>query len=231
MATKSKNLVSFSGGLDSTATALLAVREYGSQAVRAVSIDYGQRHERELESAVAAAAWLGVDHEVVNVRGLLRRGPSLLEGDAVPHGHYAEDSMESTVVNGRNLLFVSALVAMCDPGDRVWLGVHGGDHFVYRDCRPEFTQPLSTALASAYEVALVTPFVHEDKASIVATYQRLDAAELAALTWSCYEGEDVHCGRCGTCVERAEAFSLAGLADPTCYADPHFWREAVSVSP
>jgi len=230
MTMRPKNLVSFSGGLDSTATALLVVHEHGSEAVQAVSIDYGQRHERELESAVAAAAWLGVDHEVVNVRGLLQRGPSLLEGDAVPHGHYAEDSMESTVVNGRNLLFVFALVAMCEPGDRVWLGVHGGDHFIYRDCRPDFTQPLSVALASAYDITLVTPFVHEDKAAIVSAYQRGGAEELAGLTWSCYEGGELHCGRCGTCVERAEAFALAGVEDPTGYADPHFWRDAVRVS-
>ncbi|CAB4197242.1 COG0603 Predicted PP-loop superfamily ATPase, partial [uncultured Caudovirales phage] len=145
--------VSLSGGLDSSIGLALAVAGHGEQNVVAVSFDYGQRHLRELESARQVAAHLNVEHRIVDLKGMLTGSALLGEGD-VPLGHYAADSMSVTVVHGRNLLFVSTIVAMTRPGDEVWLSVHSGDHYVYPDCRPEFVRPLQALLFDAYEVTL-----------------------------------------------------------------------------
>lgn len=209
--------VSFSGGLDSTAALQHAIDLNGADNVRAVSIDYGQRHRRELDSASSIIRKLHVEWAVLDLKGVMRGSALLGEGD-VPHGHYAAESMAATVVHGRNLLFAAALIAHARPGDEVWLGVHAGDHHVYPDCRPEFIEHL-TATAATYDVAVRAPWVHMTKADIV-------AAEPTApyeLTWSCYKGGELHCGKCGTCVERAEAFALAGVPDPTTYETAEFW--------
>jgi 7-cyano-7-deazaguanine synthase len=97
-------------------------------------------------------------------------------------------------------------------------GAHTGDHTIYPDCRPEFVESLSRALGLAdwHRVELFCPFLMHSKADIVARGAAL-GVDFAA-TWSCYEGGEVHCGRCGTCVERREAFKLAGVDDPTRYA-------------
>jgi len=109
--------------------------------------------------------------------------------------------------------------------------VHGGDHFIYPDCRPAFTDAFATMQAAALDgyadVALLVPFVNRSKADIVTEGARVGTP--FAETWSCYKGGDLHCGRCGTCVERREAFDLAGVADPTVYVDPEYWREAIAA--
>ncbi|MEM6901923.1 MAG: 7-cyano-7-deazaguanine synthase, partial [Pseudomonadota bacterium] len=106
------------------------------------------------------------------------------------------------------------------------------DHFIYPDCRPTFTnafqQMQDYALDGLGRVELFTPFVHRSKADIAAEGGKLGLD--FTKTWSCYKGGDIHCGRCGTCVERREAFHLAGVADPTIYQDPDFWREACDVA-
>lgn len=214
--------VSFSGGLDSTALLYRAISLRGPKQVRAVSINYGQRHARELAAAKEITDLLGVRWATLDLRGLLA-GSSLIDsGEEVPEGHYAEATMTATVVNGRNLLFAAAIIAQTQPGDEVWLGVHAGDHFIYPDCRPEFVAGLAAA-ARAYDVTVRAPWVEMSKAEVVAAER--DAP--LGLSWSCYKGGEVHCGRCGTCVERAEAFALAGVSDPTIYEDADFWREAL----
>lgn len=235
--------VSHSGGLDSTATLLRAIAEadravtmddaiagaHGRHNVVAVGADYGQRHRVELERADAIREQLGVRSETVDLTNRLS-GSALLHEMDVPHGHYAQDNMSETVVQGRNLAFITAIVGMTKPGDSIWIGVHGGDHFIYPDCRPGFVEPLAAALSAAYGVTLVAPFLHLDKTAVAASFA--DHLDVAAMTWSCYEGgeaHEVHCGRCGTCVERREAFHLAGLDDPTQYADPDFWLEAIAA--
>lgn len=203
--------VLFSGGMDSTALLFRAIRENGADRVRAISFDYGQRHIRELRAAELIASRLGVDHHILNLGGLLIGSALLGQGD-VPHGHYADESMAATVVPGRNLLFASAVIAQARAGDAIMLGVHAGDHPVYPDCRPEFVAALAGA-AQAYDVTVLAPWVNITKAEIV-------TAEPDApyeLSWSCYEGGARHCGECGTCVERREAFELAGMPDPTLY--------------
>lgn len=208
--------LSYSGGLDSTT--LLALLASTSKDVVAVSFDYGQRHRKEIEAAAAITEHYGMEHRVVRLPDL--SSPALTEGAQVPHGHYAWETMKQTVVQGRNLLFLSTLVGLTKPGDTVALGVHAGDHAVYPDCRPTFVNGMRTVLYDAYEVKLYAPFLDQTKADIAAIAVNLGAP--VELTWSCYEGGDLHCGRCGTCVERIEAFLLAGVADPTTYADPDF---------
>jgi 7-cyano-7-deazaguanine synthase len=219
-------VVSLSGGLDSSMLLCEAVTVAPSQEVRAVSFDYGQRHAKELEQAAQIAAHLDVSHRVIDLSGLLT-GSSLLNDGEVPDGHYAEQTMKATVVLGRNLLFATAALSTCQPGDEVWLAVHGGDHFIYPDCRPTFITPLAEAVAAAYEVTIRAPFIEHDKTYIASLAARYPT--VAAMSWSCYKGGDQHCGRCGTCVERAEAFHLAGIPDPTTYIDPTFWQTTVAA--
>jgi 7-cyano-7-deazaguanine synthase len=231
--------VVLSGGLDSTTVLALALDDASKDPtlegrdprtlVQAVSFDYGQRHVRELESAVAIAAFYGVNHKIIDIKGLLH-GSALLYAGPVPEGHYAEDTMKATVVNGRNLLFASAAIAATPEGGSVWLGVHAGDHFVYPDCRPEFWSPLAVAVKGAYDIDVTLPIISISKAEALSQGFALDAP--VELSWSCYAGGEenggIHCGRCGTCVERAEAFALAGIPDPTEYEDPDFWVTAIA---
>ena len=153
----------------------------------------------------------------------------------MPDGHYEEDSMRVTVVPNRNaiMLAVAFGVAAANDDQAVATAVHGGDHFIYPDCRPAFTEAFDTmqkaALDGYADVSLYAPFVHRTKADIV-TQGALHDTPFAE-TWSCYKGGDTHCGRCGTCVERREAFHLADVMDPTIYADPDFCLLYTSPSP
>jgi 7-cyano-7-deazaguanine synthase len=193
-----------------------------------MSCDYGQRHVKELSFAKLCAARLHARHDVVDLRayGRLLSGSSLTDDIAVPHGHYAEESMRITVVPNRNSIMLALAygVAVAQKADRVAFGAHGGDHFIYPDCRPAFVEAFEAAerLANAgfAEVALYTPFIRQTKADIVTIGSRIGVP--FAVTWSCYEGGDVHCGRCGTCVERKHAFRDAAASDPTTYSDAAF---------
>lgn len=220
-----------SGGLDSVSLAhVLADQGHLS---RLVSFDYGQRHTKELDFAAACATRLGVPHHLIDLRsvGATLTGSALTDDLDVPDGHYEEETMKVTVVPNRNaiMLTIAYGIASAQGDDTVATAVHGGDHFIYPDCRPDFTDAFDTmqraALDGYAQVALHVPFVHRSKADIVADGARVNTP--FDQTWSCYKGGDLHCGRCGTCVERREAFDLAGVPDPTLYADPEFWRQAV----
>ncbi|WP_298966947.1 7-cyano-7-deazaguanine synthase QueC [uncultured Roseibium sp.] len=220
-----------SGGLDSVLLAHVLADQGGLS--RLVSFDYGQRHTRELDFAAACAKRLGVPHHVIDLRsvGVTLTGSALTDDLDVPDGYYEEESMKVTVVPNRNAIMLSVAygIAAAQGDDAVATAVHGGDHFIYPDCRPAFTDAFDTmqraALDGYADVALHVPFVHRSKAEIVAEGARVDVP--FDQTWSCYKGGALHCGRCGTCVERREAFDLAGVPDPTVYADPDFWRQAV----
>ncbi|WP_420583614.1 7-cyano-7-deazaguanine synthase QueC [Ruegeria sp.] len=220
-----------SGGLDSVSLAHV-LAEQGALS-RLVSFDYGQRHTKELDFAAACAVRLGVPHHVIDLRsvGATLTGSALTDDLDVPDGHYEEETMKVTVVPNRNaiMLTIAYGIAAAQGDDTVATAVHGGDHFIYPDCRPGFTDAFDTMQRAALEgyadVALHVPFVHRSKADIVAEGARVNTP--FDQTWSCYKGGDLHCGRCGTCVERREAFDLAGVSDPTLYADPDFWRQAV----
>ena len=229
-----KTLVICSGGLDSVSLACKVAAE--RELLGLISFDYGQRHRKELAFAARAAERLGVPHDLIDMSAIGRclSGSALTDDLDVPDGHYAEDTMKVTVVPNRNaiMLAVAFGVAAAKGADAVAAAVHGGDHFIYPDCRPEFIDAFQAmqdkALDGYAQVALYTPFVHLPKSAIVTEGARHGTP--FADTWSCYKGGDLHCGRCGTCVERREAFDIAGVADPTIYADPEFWKSAVGAA-
>lgn len=225
-----KTIVVCSGGLDSVT---LAHKVAGDHALaRLLSFDYGQRHKKELDYARRCATRLGAAHDVVDIDavGRLLTGSALTSGGAVPEGHYAEETMRATVVPNRNtiMLAIAFGVATAQGADAVAAAVHGGDHFIYPDCRPAFVDAFAAmqrhALEDMARIALETPFLHMSKAGIVSIGAQFGVP--FAETWSCYVGGDHHCGRCGTCVERREAFYLAGVDDPTVYDDSDYWIDA-----
>lgn len=214
-----------SGGLDS---AVLAhhLRSEGWD-VRLLSFDYGQRHVREVEHARRLAAALDAAHDVVDLRsaGALLSGSALTDAAVdVPDGHYTDESMKATVVANRNAIFVQVAVgvAVAEGAAAVAVGIHAGDHPIYPDCRPAFVEAAERLALVANEgfvadgFRVLAPFLRWSKADIVRRGADLDVP--FADTWSCYRGADRHCGTCGTCVERREAFADAGVADPTEYA-------------
>ena len=225
-----KVIVVCSGGLDSVSLAHRMAAE--EQLLGLISFDYGQRHRKELDFAAACATRLGVFHEIIDMRGIGGRltGSALTDDVDVPDGHYAEETMRITVVPNRNaiMLAVAFGVAAARQAEAVAIAVHGGDHFIYPDCRPGFIDAFQAmqdhALDGYASIRLLAPYVNGSKADIVADGARHDTP--FAETWSCYKGGARHCGRCGTCVERREAFHLAGITDPTEYEDPDFWRAA-----
>lgn len=227
-----KIIVICSGGLDSVTLAHHINAQY--QLAGLVSFDYGQRHKKELAFAAACAAHLDVPHQIVDIAavGALLSGSSLTDNITVPDGHYAASNMKITVVPNRNaiMLTIAYGMAAAQQADGVAAAFHGGDHFIYPDCRPAFVTAFAAmqhaALDGFNDIALHTPFLNFTKAQIVAAGAQLNVP--FAETWSCYKGGDVHCGRCGTCVERREAFDLAGVEDPTAYADEHFWHETIA---
>jgi 7-cyano-7-deazaguanine synthase len=218
-----------SGGMDSVAMAYKLHSE--GYRLLLLSFDYGQRHKKELYSARKAAKALGAEHEIVRMPEMasLLRGSALTSPEVdVPHGHYAADNMALTVVPNRNAIMLAIAwgAAVARSAQVVAIGVHAGDHAVYPDCRPEFIVQLGRALHTANKgfgdpsLALTAPFVTWSKDQIVSRCDQYGVRWQD--TWSCYEGGDVHCGRCGTCVERKEAFRLGGVIDPTDYGDPVF---------
>ncbi|MCF1482561.1 MULTISPECIES: 7-cyano-7-deazaguanine synthase QueC [Rhizobium/Agrobacterium group] len=227
-----KILVVCSGGLDSVSLADKMAAEH--ELIGLISFDYGQRHKKELDFAALAAKRLGVPHQIIDMTniGASLTGSALTDDLDVPDGHYAEETMKITVVPNRNaiMLAIAFGVAAARKADAVALAVHGGDHFIYPDCRPGFIDAFQIMQAHALEgyadVKLLAPFVTVSKADIVTEGAKYGTP--FDQTWSCYKGGARHCGRCGTCVERREAFHLAGVTDPTDYEDPDFWVSATS---
>ncbi|MBX2831350.1 MAG: 7-cyano-7-deazaguanine synthase QueC [Rhodospirillales bacterium] len=226
-----KTIVVCSGGLDSVTLAYKIAKEHKLHSL--ISFDYGQRHKKELDFAARTARDLGVKHHIVDLTsvGALLGGSSLTSDEIeVPDGHYAEETMRITVVPNRNAIMLAvAFGAAASAGaDAVATAVHGGDHFIYPDCRPDFINAFSAmqnhALEGVKDVSLYTPFVKVSKADIAAEAGRLGVP--VDLTWSCYKGYETHCGRCGTCVERREALELACVKDPTVYEDREYWKQA-----
>lgn len=216
-----KTLVLVSGGMDSAAL-LYYIRNNSS--ARAISFNYGQRHGIELEYAARTCYTLGIERETVPMSFLKHLLPGSSQTDSsvpVPAGHYSEESMKATVVPNRNMIMlaIAAGHALSHGIESVCYAAHAGDHAIYPDCRPAFVNALNGALALCdwKPVTVLTPFVHLSKAEILKQgfYLGVNYAD----TYSCYRGEALHCGRCGTCIERREAFHLAAIPDPTQY-DP-----------
>jgi 7-cyano-7-deazaguanine synthase len=209
-----------SGGMDSV-TALYWARVH-HRVVAAVSFDYGAKHNaREIPFAAEHAAKTGTSHQVIALPFIneLFASDLLKTGGAVPEGHYEAANMKQTVVPFRNAIMLSIATGYAESRGAAALVIaaHSGDHVIYPDCREEFMQAMGDAmrLGTYANVALLRPFIALDKAAIAQTGAGL-GVDLGR-TWSCYKGGAVHCGKCGTCVERREAFVRAGLADPTPY--------------
>jgi 7-cyano-7-deazaguanine synthase len=213
-----------SGGLDSTTMAYwLRAQEY---TVMAISFDYGQRHRKELAFAERmavdlSAPWTLIDLHAAGLTSILSGSALTDETVTVPDGHYADESMQITVVPNRNaiMLSIACALAVTREAGAVAFGAHTGDHFIYPDCRPEFVRAFERMVNVAVEglasIEILAPLLAMTKADIVKLGDELGVP--FERTWSCYKGGALHCGACGTCFERREAFALARVADPTLY--------------
>jgi len=217
-AQKEKAVIILSGGLDST-TLLYDVIAHGLEPY-ALSINYGQRHKKELIMAAKTCRELDIPHKIVELQCLneLLQGSSLTTSKIdTPHGKYDEESMKATVVPNRNMIMLSiaAGYAISIKATMLFYGAHAGDHTIYPDCRPEFVSKLAATIRIAdwHEVTLFAPYMKKSKGDIVV--RGLELKVPFKNTWSCYEGGEKPCGKCGACNERAEAFEYAIAEDPS----------------
>ena len=212
------SVIIYSGGLDSTTL----LYEEQHRIALAVTFDYGSNHAaREIACARRHCASLGIEHLVIDLAFMKSHFDSSLLGgaDAIPDGSYDDTNMKSTVVPFRNGIMLSVACGLAENRglQRVLIANHGGDHAIYPDCRPDFIAAMDAAMkAGTYNgVKLAAPFTHLTKADIVRRGAALGIDY--GQTYSCYRGGARHCGTCGTCTERREAFRQAGIPDPTIY--------------
>lgn len=211
-------LIILSGGMDS----VTMLYEYRDRIELALTFDYGSNHaDNEIACARLHCERLGIRHIIIPLDFMHRYfTSSLLQGgDAIPEGHYTSENMASTVVPFRNGIMLSIACGMAESNGLkvVMIANHGGDHTIYPDCREEFIQAMSQAMTAGTDtdVRVFAPYTNITKSDI-ARHGRdmgLDYSE----TWSCYKGGKVHCGKCGTCIERREALAEAGINDTTEY--------------
>lgn len=214
-----KVVVIYSGGMDSFTVLHNAIRA-GHQ-VYALSFNYGQRHVKELICAQNVCQELGIHHKIVDISAInqLIGGSSLTDDIEVPEGHYAADNMKSTVVPNRNMILLSLAVgyAVSLDAQAVYYGAHSGDHFIYPDCRPEFVQKMNDVcqIANYEPIDIISPYLQQTKIEILkdGLAMGLDYSK----TWTCYNGREKACGKCGSCQERLEAFALNQVTDPLPY--------------
>lgn len=202
-------------------TALYWARQH-HEVTGTVSFHYGSKHnDREIAFAAWHSKHLGLPHETVALPFVneLFASDLLQSGGDIPDGHYEEQSMKRTVVPFRNgiMLAIACGIAESRNADALVIAAHSGDHAIYPDCREPFMQSMATAMREGTyaRIELMRPFIDKDKAAIAKL--GYDLGVDFGQTWSCYKGGKLHCGTCGTCVERREAFLNAGIADPTEY--------------
>ena len=214
-----KVVVILSGGMDST-TLLYDILSRGFH-VDAIGFNYGQKHSKELEYAKKTCTKLRVPYKIVNIDVLNDLAPSALTRKdwKIPEGHYKDDNMKQTVVANRNMVLISLATsyAIGINAEKVYYGAHFGDHDIYPDCRKEFVEAMqkSIVLCDWSNIELEAPYIDKSKGDIVK--RGIELKVDYKLTWSCYKGKGLSCGVCGTCVERLEAFKLAGIEDPIEY--------------
>ncbi|EPC03724.1 hypothetical protein L861_04330 [Litchfieldella anticariensis FP35 = DSM 16096] len=216
----SRAVVIYSGGMDSF-TVLHRARREGYE-IHALSFDYGQRHARELDAATWVCQQLGIAHQVVDIRaihGLIDNSALTDASREMPEGNYDSDNLATTVVPNRNMILLSLAIAQAVNigANKVFYGAHGGDHVLYPDCRPLFVEKMNAvaAIANFEAVEICAPYLHSSKQAILA--DGLAMGLDYAATWTCYRGEELACGRCGSCRERLAAFTDNGVTDPLAY--------------
>ncbi len=225
-----KAVVLSSGGLDSTTCLAMAVKKLGAENVSALSIFYGQRHERELQSARAVAKFYNVAHYELDAAEIFKNSNSALlntSTESLEKSSYAAQIQKNnspriaTYVPFRNGLMISMAASFADglyddDSVELYIGVHSDDVAgdAYADCSAQFIASMSAAVRiGTYEkIRLVAPFLCQKKSDVVKVGLELNAPY--HLTWSCYERGDKPCGQCATCIDRAKAFELNGVKDP-----------------
>jgi 7-cyano-7-deazaguanine synthase len=212
-------VILLSGGMDSSTLLAHTIDAFPDGRHTCISFDYGQRHSRELHAANDISHYYNTPHQIANLRQVGKEfmfGSSQTSGMQVPHGHYTDASMKVTVVPNRNMVMLSIATAfaIATKSDFVGYAAHAGDHAIYPDCRPEFVTAMGEAirLCDEHKVSIYTPFIDSTKAQILeeGLYRNVPYE----LTWTCYEGGEHPCQKCGTCVERAEAFAINKHGDP-----------------
>ncbi len=222
-------VVLLSGGLDSATTAAIALDQGFELAT--LAFDYGQRHRRELDASAAVSQALGgKDHRVVRFDLRAFGGSALTDAIAVPHGRALAEmghDIPVTYVPGRNLIFLSFATAYAEVigADDIFLGINQQDYSGYPDCRQEFldafiqTANLATKAGTqdGRRLKIHAPLIQMTKVDIIRKGLQLNVPY--AMTWSCYEGGEVACGTCDSCLLRLKGFAEAGMTDPIPYAN------------
>lgn len=227
-----KALVLSSGGVDSTTCLALAVEKYGKENVVSLSITYGQKHSKEIQCANAVAQYYGVEHILLDLSTMFQFSDCSLLSHSdkeIPHESYnsqiekTDGSPVSTYVPFRNGLFISSAsaIAISKNCSVIYYGAHSDDSAgsAYPDCSPEFNKAMSDAvyIGSGNQLKIEAPFVSMNKKDVVKKGLELNAPY--HLTWSCYEGHEKQCGKCGTCIDRKNAFEANGVSDPVLYEE------------
>ena len=214
-----KVVVIFSGGMDSFTVLNRALKD--GKEVYALTFDYGQKHVKEIACASKVCQQLGVAHKVIDISAInqLLAGSSLTDDIEIPEGHYEAESMKSTVVPNRNMILLSLAVgyAVSVKASQVYYGAHSGDHAIYPDCRPEFVMKMNDVcqIANYEAVEIFSPYLTVSKTDILTDGLKMGLSYED--TWTCYNGREKACGKCGACQERLEAFADNNATDPLAY--------------
>jgi len=208
-------LVVYSGGLDSYTLLNQAIKKFDR--VEAITFNYGQKHNKEIEYAKSNCAELNIKHEVVNLHLENILAGSALVGDIdIPEGNYDKEKMKQTIVPNRNMIMISVAASLAIKNDikYLWYAAHSGDHEIYPDCRPEFIDRMAAVLeiCDYHKIKFEAPFQNLSKSEIVeiGLGMGLDYSK----AWTCYEGKDLPCNKCSACLERASSFKTNNMSDP-----------------
>jgi len=213
-----KAILIFSGGIDSTTLLYDIKKEFK---VFALTFNYGQKHLKEIEYAKKTCKKLGIKQKIIDIQSLNKIMVSALTSDMIdiPEGHYEDEIMKLTTVPNRNMILISIAVsyAIMKDADYVFFGAHAGDRIIYPDCRAEYIYALNKAIniCDWKKIELKAPYIKMDKVGIIK--RGIELSVDYSNTWSCYKGKEKACGKCGTCVERLEAFEKNGIKDPIQY--------------
>lgn len=217
-----KSIIVLSGGMDSVTALHYTIKTLNHDVIATLSFNYGSKHnDEEYKYAKIQSDLLNLPNIRIDMTeiGKYLKSDLLKTGGNIPEGHYADPSMKKTVVPFRNgiMLSIAAGIAESMHTNAIILGNHFGDHAIYPDCRQSFVKPMAEAIkfGTYKNIELLAPFTHLEKKDIALIGAALNVD--FSKTYSCYNGREKHCGKCGTCFERKEAFSLANLVDPTIY--------------